>query len=99
MTMLSICTIVFLVSLFEFAESGFFSVNGQGKFLMVASFLIKLLLGVRLLFLAYSGKQQQVERLFAEVRAEKGQLQNIEKMESGQGQWKMETIEPTTSSP
>jgi len=88
--MFFICTVIFLIALFEFAESGFFSINGKGKFLLGLSYVIKLLFGFRLLYFGFTGKQKQVERLFAEGRAEQGQGREV--MTAGQQQWKMETL-------
>lgn len=47
--------IAYMVSLFRFAESGFFSLNGGAAWLVIYGFCLKFLIGVRLLVMVHCG--------------------------------------------
>lgn len=56
--------IIFGIVLFEFAESGFFSPTGHAKFLVLWSFILKFMIGARMIYIGYSSKHQQLEKIF-----------------------------------
>ena len=49
--------VAYMVSLFRFAESGFFSLNGGAAWLVIYGFALKLLIGVRLLMMVHCGER------------------------------------------
>ena len=64
----SVCVVgsllaVFLVVLFSFAESGFFAPDGRSRFLLVWSLILKLMLGLRLIFVAGHDKHEQLRKV------------------------------------
>eukprot|EP00488_Nonionellina_sp_1-RS-2012_P000194 TRINITY_DN10578_c0_g1_i1.p1 TRINITY_DN10578_c0_g1~~TRINITY_DN10578_c0_g1_i1.p1 ORF type:complete len:115 (-),score=26.85 TRINITY_DN10578_c0_g1_i1:251-595(-) len=56
--------VMFCIVLFEFAASGFFSLTGYAKFLVGWSFILKFIVGIRLIQIAYSAKYKQLKELF-----------------------------------
>eukprot|EP01084_Bolivina_argentea_P186314 321186_1 len=64
--MVTSLVIVFCIILFEFAESGFFSPVGYAKFLVGWSFVLKFLIGVRFINIAYSQKYIKLKEVFGE---------------------------------
>jgi len=96
-TAMLICIVVFAIALFEFAESGFFSVTGKSAWLMVVAFALKFLFGFRLIYHGHTKRyEQDVVRPFTEYRAK--QAQASQRMVAGQvqsqshGQWQMGPI-------
>ena len=84
-TALLICAVIFLIALFEFAESGFFSVHGYGGWLMCLSYALKMLFGFRLIYHGHSGRyEQEVVRPFSEFRAEQARGSQLQNMVAGQ---------------
>jgi len=56
--------IAYLVSLFRFAEDGFFSLNGAAGWLVVYGFYFKMAIGLRLFVFARSDRYDELKRVF-----------------------------------
>jgi len=99
-TLMLICAVVFAIALFEFAESGFFSLNGKGSWLMVVAFALKFLYGLRLIYHGHTGRyERDIVRPFSEYRAKQAQasqrmisIAGQAQAQSQQQQWQMDTV-------
>merc|ERR1712173_241489 len=81
--------IAYMVSLFRFAESGFFSLNGGAAWLVIYGFVFKFVIGVRMLILAHSKRFDVLKRVFDVKTADSDSLARA----AGGGVANLETIE------
>ena len=81
------------ISLFRFAETGFFSLNGGAAWLVIYGFVLKFLIGVRLLVIAYvSNRYNRLKKAF-DVKKSDESLHSGGS--GGGGNWNMDAIEVT----
>eukprot|EP01084_Bolivina_argentea_P096499 173480_1 len=81
--------IVFIVSLFRFANHGFFSLTGGASFLPVYGIILKFFIGVKLVRIGYSKRFDELEKVFGN----KNKMNNDDKMLTGAtGDYNMDTI-------
>ena len=66
--------IAYLVALFRFAESGFFSLSGGAAWLVAYGFVVKLIVGIGLLRLGMSSRYDAIREVFDVKKAEKVSL-------------------------
>jgi len=97
-TAMLIVVIIFAIALFQFADSGFFSINGQGAWLVFGGFAMSLLCGLRLAHHGHSGKfERDIVRPFTEYRENQATESQGMMVVTGQaespGQWQMDTID------
>ena len=89
-------TIVFLFILFQFAESGFFSPNGDinAGSLFIWSFLVKIFIGIDIIRIASPTKYQDLKRIFGGKHAYGSGGDDADVvLQDEMGQFKMETID------
>ena len=92
--------IVFLFILFEFAESGFFSPNGDinAGMLFMWSFLVKIFIGIRHIQIASSKKYHRLKAVFGGKHDHDhdhgfGDDDDQQVLQDGTGKYKMDTID------
>eukprot|EP01084_Bolivina_argentea_P142724 250702_1 len=56
--------IIFLIILFEFAESGFFSITGYAKVFVIWVFICKMFIGLRFVAMSKADKYDEIKRIF-----------------------------------
>mmetsp|Transcript_73330 Transcript_73330/g.116880 ORF Transcript_73330/g.116880 Transcript_73330/m.116880 type:complete len:336 (+) Transcript_73330:37-1044(+) len=89
--------VIFMIVLFEFAEYGFFSPTGYAKFLVLWSFVLKLLLGIRFLHIGFSSKYHELKKVFDEHDGHKhAMLPRGRGSNSAERQYHMDAIHKTT---
>ena len=90
----TVLLVIFGIVLFEFAESGFFSITGHAKFLVAWSFILKFIIGLRLINIGVSAKHEQLRKIFSEdANDENGQKNILSDEQNLNSNYKMETIQ------
>ena len=89
--------IAYMVSLFRFAESGFFSLNGGAAWLVIYGFVLKFVIGIRLLVMVHCGDRfdHGYDTLKKAFDVKKSDESSLNAGGSGGGNWNMDTIEVT----
>mmetsp|Transcript_54820 Transcript_54820/g.90944 ORF Transcript_54820/g.90944 Transcript_54820/m.90944 type:complete len:326 (-) Transcript_54820:183-1160(-) len=85
--------VVFCIVLFGFGESGFFSPSGKSRFLIVYSFVMKVFIGARMVWLATSKhKYHQLKRVFEESDVDAGMQKGL--TSTAPAHFQMDSINP-----
>eukprot|EP01084_Bolivina_argentea_P031255 57854_1 len=56
--------IIFLILLFEFGDSGFFSITGYAKFLLIWIFICKMIIGAQLIYSSTNNKYSALKKIY-----------------------------------